>query len=116
MPPQPCLPELTSWIIQPNELSGLTMSIRLPSEVWRITLHYLRDRKSQDELTYLWTTVRHVCRQFKEEMEEIFRMEHLPKTWLHFNISKLVGFHIGLDVMHDCVVCFATEPFLYTTL
>lgn len=54
-----------------------------PPGVWSITLHYLRDLKSQDELTYLWTTVRHVSRQCKTEVEDIFRTEHLPKTFLH---------------------------------
>lgn len=54
-----------------------------PPELWTIVLHNIRDLKSQDELTYLWTTVRQVCRQFKTEIEDIFRTEHLPKTFLH---------------------------------
>lgn len=56
-----------------------------PPEIWSITLGNLRERQSQEELTYLWTTARHVCRQFKEEIEEIFRTEHLPKTWLYID-------------------------------
>ena len=55
----------------------------LPPEIWSLTLCYLCDLKCQDELTYLWTTVRHVCRQFKSEIENMFRTEHLPKTFLY---------------------------------
>lgn len=62
----------------------------LPPEVWSLTLHNLRDLKSQDELAYLWTTLRHVCRQLKTEVEGIFRMEHLPKTLLHVHKNAQV--------------------------
>lgn len=58
-----------------------------PPEIWSLALQNLRDRKSQDELTYLWTTLRHVSRQFKEEIEEIFRTEHLPKVLLYLHSS-----------------------------
>ena len=73
-------------------MSGLTPTMRsdihLPPEVWHMTLAYLRERKSQEELAYLWLKARLVSRQFKQEIEEIFRTEHLPKTWLHFHQSE----------------------------
>ncbi len=63
-----------------------------PPEIWSLTLHNLRERKGQDDLQYLWTEVRHVSKQFREEIEEIFRIEHLPKTWLHFDTRELIRF------------------------
>ena len=63
-----------------------------PPEIWSLTLHNLRERKSQDELQYLWTEVRRVSKQFQEEIEEIFRTEHLPKTWLHFDTGESIRF------------------------
>lgn len=64
-----------------------------PPEVWGLTLNHCREWESQDELTYLWTTVRHVSRQFKAAVEDIFKTEHLSKTWLHvepgeFSLSR----------------------------
>ena len=49
-------------------------------ELWSITTQNFRHRKSPEDLMYLWITVRHVSRQFKEETEEPFRTEHQPKT------------------------------------
>lgn len=72
-----------------QRVSMLT-SLSLPPEVWSLTLRNFRDLRSQNELVYLWTTVRHVCRQFKIEVEDIFRMEHLPKTFL-----------LGNNYVHD---------------
>jgi hypothetical protein len=63
----------------------MSTDFSFPPEVWSLTLHNLRDLKSQDELTYLWTTVRHVCRQFMTEVESIFRTQHLPKTFIHIH-------------------------------
>lgn len=76
-----------------------------PPEVWSLTIPHLRHRKSPDDLTYLWSTVRHVNRLFQEKIEELFRTEHLPKTWLHFSnptndkhlISDQVLYTNGLD-------------------
>lgn len=68
----------------------MSSHLYFPPEVWSLTLQKLRSWKSQDELTYAWTTVRHVCRQFKEEVEEIFRTEHVPKTWLHLDTRELL--------------------------
>ena len=59
-----------------------------PPELWSITIQNFRHRTSPDDLTYLWTSVRHVSRQFKEEIENIFRTEHLPKTWLYVDVGE----------------------------
>ncbi len=75
---------------------------RFPPEIWGLTLHNLRERKGQDDLQYLWTEVRHVSKQFREEIEEIFRIEHLPKTWLHFDTGELIRFLFGCT--HDLTV------------
>lgn len=64
--------------------------LHFPPEIWGLTLQNFRQRKSQDELAYLWTTVRYVSRQFRNEIEEIFRTEHLPKTWLHIDTGERV--------------------------
>ena len=69
-------------------ISSIQSDLHFPPELWSMTTRNFRHRKSPDELTYLWTTVRRVSRQFKEEIEEIFRTEHLPKTWLHVDISE----------------------------
>ena len=66
----------------------MSSHLYLPPEVWSITLENLRALQSQDELTYLWTVVRLVCRHFKEVVEEIFRTEHLPKTWLYVDTCE----------------------------
>ena len=70
--------------------SMMSSHLYLPPEVWSITLENLRELQGQDELTYLWTVVRLVCRQFKEVIEEIFRTEHLPKTWLYLDSCKWI--------------------------
>ena len=69
-------------------IPALPSHLHFPPEVWSMTTENFRHRKSPDELTYLWTTVRHVSRQFKEEIEDIFRTEHLPKTWIHVDTGK----------------------------
>lgn len=61
-----------------------------PPELWSETLKQVRDWKSEEELIYLWTTLRHVSRQFKVEIEHIFRTEHLPKTSLHLYADRRV--------------------------
>ena len=70
---------------------AMSSHLHFPPELWSITTGNFRHRKSPDELEYLWTAVRHVSRQFKEEVEDIFRTEHLPKTWLHSTTSGSNG-------------------------
>ena len=65
--------------------------LHFPPELWSITTQNFRHRKSPEDLTYLWTTVRQVSRQFKEEIEELFRTENLPKTWLHIDTGETSG-------------------------
>ena len=67
----------------------MSSHLYFPPEIWSITLNNFREYQTQEELAYLWTTARHVSRQFKEEIEEIFRTEHLPKTWLHVDNCEL---------------------------
>lgn len=57
-------------------------------ELWSLTIKNFRHRKSPEDLTYLWSTVRQVSKQFKYEIEEIFRAEHLPRTWVHVNTRE----------------------------
>jgi len=63
----------------------MSTQARLAPEVWSMTIREMRHQKSPDDLTYLWTTARQVCKQFKVEIEAMFRQEHLPKTWLLFD-------------------------------
>ena len=79
-------------IRQPSSVRIMSSRPHFPPEIWGLTLHNLRERKGQDDLQYLWTEVRHVSKQFREEIEEIFRIEHLPKTWLHFDTRELIRF------------------------
>ena len=44
--------------------------------------------KPSQKLTYPWTTVRSVSQQLKKEIEDIFRTEHLSKTWLHLDTGE----------------------------
>ncbi|KAL9070521.1 MAG: hypothetical protein Q9161_004818 [Pseudevernia consocians] len=43
----------------------------------------MRDRKSQAELAYLWTSVRRVSKDFEREIEKLYHEEHLGRTWIH---------------------------------
>lgn len=65
--------------------------LALPPEVWSLTLDNFWESKSQDELIYLWTTLRHVCRQFQATVEELFETQHLPRTFLHFQSGRSIG-------------------------
>ena len=83
-------------------LSVMAFALLLPPEVWGITLDCLRDHQSQEELIYLRTTVRQVCRQFKTMIEEIFRQEHLPKVWIRVNYRKSAN---GIPVNRPQMCC-----------
>ena len=77
----------------------LTMpGLHFPDETWMNVAGNLRDRKTQAELRYLWNSVRLVSRTFKESVEKIFEEEHLPKTWLHYNLSKSLSPHSPLKL------------------
>ena len=67
-------------------LPTLAKDNRLPAELWSKVLSNFKGEKGQTELAYLWTVIRLVSRWFKFEIENIFKTEHLPKTWLHFSL------------------------------
>lgn len=48
-----------------------------------MTLQYLREHKSQEDLTYVWINVRHVWKLLRGEIDEIFMEEDMEKTWLY---------------------------------
>ena len=48
----------------------------------------MRDRISQSELAYLWTTVRRVSKDFEREIEKLFLEEHISKTWIYADCGK----------------------------
>lgn len=56
-------------------------------EIWSNILRSFSDCKTQDDLTYLWATIRLVNRWFKIEVEEIFKKQHLEKTTLQFDCA-----------------------------
>ncbi len=70
-----------------NTLST-TSQARLLPELWAMTINSMRDRKSQAELAYLWTTVRRVSKLFEQEIEKLFREVHLGKKWIHADCGK----------------------------
>lgn len=71
-------------------LSSMSTGLALPPEIWSLTLDNFRELKSQDELIYLWTTLRHVCRQFQATVEDFFETQHLPRTFLHFKPGRSI--------------------------
>jgi hypothetical protein len=56
----------------------------LPPELW---IRILRNLKMEEDLPDLWMSFRHVCTAFKDAVESIFCNEHLPKTWIQFNLG-----------------------------
>lgn len=64
-----------------------------PPELLRMITKHFGERKPQAHLADLWINVGNVCKIFKEEVEEIFRKEHLQKTWLHLGNSILPCSH-----------------------
>ena len=68
--------------------STMPSHLHFPPEVWSLTIQNFRHHKSPEDLTYLWTTVRQVSKQFRQEIEEIYRTEHLPRTWVHVNTGE----------------------------
>ena len=53
-----------------------------------MTIDNMRDRKSQAELAYLWTSVRRVSKDFEREIEKLYHEEHLGRTWIHADCGK----------------------------
>ena len=76
----------------PDNFPAMSFHLHFPPELWSLVIQNLRCRKSPEDLTYLWTTVRHVSRQFREEIDYLFLIEHLPKTWLHVDTCELFRF------------------------
>lgn len=78
------------------DTSAMPPHLRFPPEIWRNVTDNFRCRKSPDELSYLWTSVRLVSKQFKDDVEDIFRVEHLPKTWLYLDNSEIYDLYVKL--------------------
>ena len=66
----------------------MPLHLHFPPELWSLTIQNFRHRKSPEDLTYLWTTVRQVSKQFRQEIEEIYRTEHLPRTWVYVGTGE----------------------------
>ena len=60
----------------------------LPREIWQAV--FSNFRKHQD-LVHLWTDCRHVCRQFRDDVERVFSIKHLPKTSITFDCGWSVS-------------------------
>lgn len=56
-----------------------------PVEVWSTV--FSNFKKDQD-LVHLWTDCRHVCRQFRDDVERIFISKHLKKTTIDFDCGR----------------------------
>ena len=76
--------------------SAMPSRLRFPPEILTNITDNFRCRKSPDELSYLWTTVRLVSKQFKDDVEDIFQTEHLPKTWLYLDNSEIDNLYVKL--------------------
>ena len=77
-------------------ISAMPSHLRFPPEILRYITENFRCRVSPDELSYLWTTVRLVSKQFKDDVEDIFRTEHLRKTWLYLGNSEIDALYVKL--------------------
>lgn len=75
-------------VVASSQTVPMAPRARLPFELWAMTIGHMRDRKSQAELAYLWTTVRRVSKAFEQEIEKLFLEEHLEKTWIHVDCGK----------------------------
>ena len=73
----------------PSPDQVMAPAIYAPPEIWSNALRSFSDCKAQDDLTYLWTTLRLVNRWFRIEVEEIFKKQHLEKTISHFDCGRL---------------------------
>ena len=58
----------------------------IPPELWAQVISYT---KSHDP-AHVWTQLRHVSRTFRQEIERNFSKWHLPKTIIHFFLSKFL--------------------------
>ena len=79
-----------------SDTSARPSHLHFPPEILMNITENFRCRKSPDELSYLWTTVRLVSKQFKDDVEDIFRTEHLPKTWLYLDNSEIDDLYVKL--------------------
>ncbi len=66
------------------ESSQVTKPV-FPPEIWPPIFSNLRQH---DDLVHLWTDCRHVCRQFKDDIERVFRIKHLTKTTISFDCGR----------------------------
>ena len=81
--------EQNSWSSQPITIRPRQMDAPcLPAEVWRMVFGYIGEWKSQRELTYLWMTLRNVCRIFRAEVHAIFEHKHMGFTDLCFHFGQ----------------------------
>ena len=59
-----------------------TGEVYLPTEVWAEVLRSMKDWTDQEDLRYVWMTLRLVCRGFKAEIESQFHEELIKLTTL----------------------------------
>ena len=85
----------TSRLLVPQTSSAEELCIPImatkpsfPPEILGLVLNSLCCDRTQDDLTCLWTSLRHVCHHFKVTIENTFKTDHIPKTWLHCSMSK----------------------------
>lgn len=64
--------------------SQVTKSV-FPPEIWPMVLSNFR---KYHDLVRLWTDCRNVFRQFKDDVERIFRIEYLITTTITFDCSR----------------------------
>ena len=79
-----CLIRLTRWSVTAMTPSQGTKPV-FPLEIWSTV--FSNFRKDQ-EIVHLWTDCRHVCRQFRDDVERIFSIKHLSKTTITFDCGR----------------------------
>lgn len=76
-------------------------SVALAPELWSIIIGNLNG-KSQDELAFMWMTIRNVSKHFQAEVERVFKNEHVSKTRLlgDCGVFPLI-LHILVTILHS---------------
>ncbi len=66
----------------------MASSLMMPPELLRDIVDKFRSVTDPNELRGLWNDTRLVSRQFKTDIERIFKEEHVPKMQLVFAICE----------------------------
>lgn len=67
---------------------AISAHVHVPAEIWSMTLNQISEMGTDEDLAYLWMTVRRVSRLFRDDVERFFRKDHLHKMELFAHCCK----------------------------